>query len=179
MRHRSKVQYFNRPSGPRKAMLRSLVDALVANGRIRTTVAKAKELRRHVERAITLGKDDSLNTRRLLLSRYPNQKTVTTILTDLSKRFASRPGGYTRIIRLGDRPGDRAEMAFIEFVDYVLPTAETTKSEKKGKKAKAGEETVNKKADKKVIRQKSKAKLKLRKTVRKIQSESRRESRQA
>jgi large subunit ribosomal protein L17 len=117
-RHRRKTKYFSRGSNPRKALIRGLVTALVENGRIKTTVAKAKELRRHVERAITLGKKGDLNTRRILMSRYPNKNVVETIIRDLSPRFKDRAGGYTRVLKLGSRPGDAAPQAFIEFVDY-------------------------------------------------------------
>ena len=118
MAHNRKTKYFSRKFNARKAMFRGLMSSLVEHERISTTVAKAKELRRHIEKAITVGKKGDLATTRLLLSRIPNQKTVSKIVTDLSKRFASRPGGYTRIIKIGRRPGDTAEMAFIEFVDY-------------------------------------------------------------
>lgn len=104
-------------------MLRGLVTSLVEHGRIKTTLAKAKELRRHVERAVTLGKKQDLHAQRLLMSRYPNEKTVSTIMKDLAPRFKSRPGGYTRILKLGNRPGDNAEMAYIEFVDFAPKTA--------------------------------------------------------
>lgn len=116
--HRRRVKHFHRASGPRKALLKGLVESLVEHGRIKTTIDKAKELRRHVEKAVTLGKKGDLATRRLLLSRYPSELVVQMIMTNLAPRFKSRPGGYTRIIKLGRRPGDNAEMAFIEFVDY-------------------------------------------------------------
>lgn len=118
MRHRRKTKYFSRKSNPRKALIRGLVTSLVEHGRIKTTLAKAKELRRHVERAITAGKKESLHTRRVLLSKYPNQGAVDTILKDLAPRFKDRAGGYTRILKLTSRPGDAAPQAFIEFVDY-------------------------------------------------------------
>lgn len=121
MRHRVVKHNFGRRHGPKKALLRGLVDSLVEHGRIKTTLPKAKELRRHVEKAVTIGKKQSVHARRLLLSRYPNQNTVKTLVDDLGKRFLERPGGYTRIIKLGSRPGDQAEMALIEFVDYKVP----------------------------------------------------------
>lgn len=130
MRHRRRTHYLGRKLTARVALLRGLVDSLVEHGRIRTTVAKAKELRRHVERAITVGKRGDLNARRLLLSRFPNEKTVTSIIGDLAPRFKSRPGGYTRIMRVGARPGDQAEMALIEFVDYEPGTTSQKKAEK-------------------------------------------------
>lgn len=116
--HRRRVKHFARTSGPRKALLRGLMSSLVEHGRIMTTVDRAKETRRHIEKAITLGKKGDVATRRLLLSRIPNTEVVSKIIGDLSERFKTRPGGYTRIIKIGRRPGDTAEMAFIEFVDY-------------------------------------------------------------
>lgn len=147
MRHRAKVQTFGLASGPRKALLRGLVNSLVEHGRIKTTVAKAKELRRHVERAVTTGKEGTLHAQRLLLSRYPNEKTVATIMKDIAPRMKTRPGGYTRILKLGKRPGDNADMAFIEFVDYAPKAkAETdAKVEAKAKKASAAKAAAKKK----------------------------------
>jgi large subunit ribosomal protein L17 len=121
-------------------LFRGLIVSLVEHGRIKTTVTKAKELRRKVEKAITVGKKDDLATRRLLLSRIPHPETVNAIVSDLSKRFATRPGGYTRIIKIGRRPGDTSEMAFIEFVDYDWKSkdgAAATKETKAKKGAKA------------------------------------------
>lgn len=134
MRHRARVSHFGRKSGPRKALIRGLVTSLVEHGRIKTTLAKAKELRRHVEKAVTMGKKQSLHSQRLLLSRYPNEKTVSTIMKDLAPRFKDREGGYTRILKLGNRPGDNAEMAYIEFVDYA-PKAAPEVNEKEAAKA--------------------------------------------
>ena len=108
MRHRKQVKHFSRKPGARKALIRGLVTSLVEHERIRTTLPKAKELRRHVEKAITLGQDGSLHRRRNLLSKYPNEETVHKLMSDLSPRFKDRPGGYTRIMKLGPRPGDGA-----------------------------------------------------------------------
>lgn len=135
MRHNAKVQTFGLKSGPRKALLRGLVNSLVEHGRIKTTVAKAKELRRHVEKAITLGKGQTPHAARLLMSRYPNEKTVEVIMKDLAPRFKERAGGYTRILKLGARPGDNAPMAYIEFVDFT-PKAATEASADEAKKQK-------------------------------------------
>jgi large subunit ribosomal protein L17 len=136
MRHNARVKHFGRKQGPRTALLRGLVNSLVEHGRIKTTLAKAKELRRHVEKAITLGKKQDLATRRLLLSRYPNEAVVATIMSDLAPRFMERAGGYTRILKLGMRPGDRAEMAYIQFVDFKAKEAAKVdeKAEAKAKK---------------------------------------------
>ena len=119
MRHRARVSTFGRKSGPRKALLRGLVNSLVEHGRIKTTLAKAKELRRHVEPAVTLGKKGTLHAQRLLMSRYPNETTVTILMKDVGPRFKDRAGGYTRIVKVGPRPGDKAEMAYIEWVDFA------------------------------------------------------------
>ena len=132
--HRRRIKHFSRKSGPRKALIRGLVVALVEHGRIKTTVDRAKEVRRHVEKAITLGKDADLAAIRLLLSRFPNESAVRTIVDDLSSRFKSRPGGYTRVIKIGRRPGDAAEMAFIEFVDYDYKAKEKSEAKKQTKK---------------------------------------------
>jgi len=118
MRHRCNVKRFSRKAGARKALIRGLVTSLVEHERIRTTLPKAKELRRHVEKAVTIGQDGSVQSRRLLLSKYPNENTVQKLVGDLGPRFKERPGGYTRIRKLGPRPGDGAPMAFIEFVDF-------------------------------------------------------------
>ncbi len=122
MRHRRKVKNFSRATNPRKALFRCLVSSLVECGRIKTTITKAKELRRHVEKAITVGKTANLNARRVLLASYPNQAVVETIMSDLAVRFKERSGGYTRILKLSNRPGDCAPQAFIEFVDYDATT---------------------------------------------------------
>ncbi|MCO5113684.1 MAG: 50S ribosomal protein L17 [Bdellovibrionaceae bacterium] len=118
MRHKVVKNSFGRRPGPRKALIRGLVDALVEHGRIKTTLTKAKVIRGKVERAITKGKENTVHAKRVVLQKYPNPNTVETIFNDLSKRFKDRPGGYTRIIKLGARTGDSAPMAYIEFVDY-------------------------------------------------------------
>lgn len=162
MRHRRRVKHFSRKSGPRKALVRGLVDALVEHGRISTTVEKAKEIRRHVERAITLGKKGTLNSKRLLISRYPSLETAHIIWSDLASRFKERNGGYTRVIKIGTRPGDAAEMAFLEFVDYDFTTKNTEKSpEDKKIELKAAKSRAN------LLKAKKKS-------VRKMQVESRR-----
>lgn len=118
MRHRAVVSTFGRKSGPRAAMLKSLVSHLVAHGRITTTLAKAKELRRHVERSVTIAKGvGKQHGRRILASRFSSE-VVADGLVSLGSRFVERAGGYTRVVRIGNRAGDNAEMAIIEFVDY-------------------------------------------------------------
>ena len=121
MRHRmQKNSSFSRHRGPRKALLRNLVKAFVENERIKTTLPKAKILRPLAERAITIGKSGGLHARRLLMSHYPCKKTVNKIVSQLSPRFKDRMGGYTRIVKLGFREGDRAPIAYLELVDYKV-----------------------------------------------------------
>jgi large subunit ribosomal protein L17 len=167
MRHKVHTHSFNRRGGPRKALIKGLVISLVEHERIQTTLAKAKELRRHVERAITLGKKADLGSRRLLIARFGNEKTADSIMKTLSPRFKSRAGGYTRILKLNARPGDNAPMALIEFVDYKLP--ETKKDGDTKVKGDVGA----------VKRAKANAKVRAahKKAVRQMKSESRRESR--
>jgi len=173
--HRRRVQHFSLASGPRKALIRGMVVSLVEHGRIKTTVERAKEIRRHAEKAITLGKKGDTATRRLLLSRYPNQDTVEAILSDIAPRFKTRPGGYTRIIKIGRRPGDTAEMAFLEFVDYDY-TAHV-KSEKTDKKGEKKEDKAAKKVEAKAKRVRTRKVAAHKKSVKRIQKQSRAESR--
>lgn len=144
--HRRLVKHFSRKSGPRKALLRGLMVSLVEHGRIKTTVAKAKELRRHIERVITLGKKDNLNSIRLIASRLANQDMAVDLVKKVAPRFKDRNGGYTRVIKIGRRPGDSAEMAFIEFVDYDYKS-KVPATDKKGA-AKKEDKVETKKASK-------------------------------
>ncbi len=168
MRHRSKRHNFHRRPGPRKALIRGLVYSLVEHGRIKTTVERCKEIRRHVEKAVTIGKAGDIAAKRLLLSRYPNDNVVEILTGDLKERFSKRPGGYTRIVRLGARAGDQADMAFLEFVDFE-PAKATDETTVKGK---AKEDKTEER-----IRAKAVGKMRARKRRRKIQTASRYEAR--
>jgi len=117
MRHRHGLRKLNRTSAHRLAMLRNMMNALIEHEAIKTTVPKAKELRRVIEPMITLAKKDSLANRRLAFNRLRNRANVTTLFTVLGPRYASRPGGYTRILKMGFRVGDNAPMAYVELVD--------------------------------------------------------------
>ena len=173
--HRRRVSHFSRATGPRKALLRGLVLSLIEHGRITTTVHKAKEVRRHAEKLITLGKDAGTATRRLMISRYPNPEAIDTVIKDISPRFKTRPGGYTRIIKIGRRPGDTAEMAFLEFVDYDFNSkVKTEKTDKKGEKK---EDKAAKKQAAVVRRAKMREVAAKKKSVKTIQKQSRIESR--
>lgn len=178
MRHRAKTHSFSRRQGPRIALIRGLVYSLVEHGRIKTTLAKAKEVRRHVEKAITLGKKGTLHSRRLLESRYPNPGVVELISTDLRERFANRAGGYTRIIKIGRRSGDSSPVAYLEFVDYQPKGVEAAEPKEKAssKKTSAKKASSKKTASKKKVTKKVSSE-KAKKKTRKKQSTARKKSR--
>ncbi len=122
MRHQVSGKRLGRGSNQRKALMKGLAIALLREERIETTEVKAKELRKFVEPFITLSKTDSVANRRLAMARLGSKETVQKIFdADFRKRFESRPGGYTRILKMAPRHGDGAEMALIELVDYQLP----------------------------------------------------------
>ena len=130
MRHLKAGRKFGRTSAHRKALFRNLVGALIQRERISTTLAKAKELRGKVEKTITLGKRGTLHARRQAFKLVPAKDAVQKVFGPLAERYANRPGGYTRIIRIGHRKGDDAPMAFIELVDRE---GDETKPAAKGK----------------------------------------------
>ena len=121
MRHRKSGRHLNRTSSHRQAMFRNMAVSLIEHEAIRTTVAKAKELRRVAEPLITLAKVDSQANRRLAFDRTRSKVAVGKLFTELGPRYRDRPGGYTRILKCGYRAGDAAPMAFVELVDRVLP----------------------------------------------------------
>lgn len=117
MRHRLSGRQLNRNSSHRKAMFRNMVNSLVEHELIKTTLPKAKELRRFAEPLITLSKEDSVANRRLAFDRLRNKKAVGKLFSELGPRFGSRPGGYLRILKCGYRTGDNAPMAYVELID--------------------------------------------------------------
>lgn len=117
MRHRKSGTNLGRPSAHRQAMLRNMSASLFKHELIRTTVPRAKALRRVAEPLITLSKDDSVANRRLAFSRLRDKEAVGKLFSDLGKRYADRPGGYLRILKCGNRPGDNAPMAYVELLD--------------------------------------------------------------
>ena len=119
MRHRHSGRQFNRNSASRKAMLQSLANAIIKHEAIKTTLPKAKELRRVVEPLITRAKTDSVHNRRIVFSRLRDKESVGKLFSDLGIHFADRPGGYLRIIKCGFRAGDKAPMAYVELVGRV------------------------------------------------------------
>lgn len=117
MRHRHSGRQLNRNSSHRKAMFRNMVNSLVEHELIKTTLPKAKELRRFAEPLITLGKTDSVANRRLAFDRTRSKEVVGKLFSDLGPRYQERPGGYIRILKAGYRTGDKAPMAYVELVD--------------------------------------------------------------
>lgn len=117
MRHRNGLRKLNRTSEHRQAMLRNMCVSLLRHEAIKTTVPKAKELRRVVEPLITLSKEATLSNRRLAFSRLRDRDVVTKLFNELGPRYQTRPGGYTRILKMGFRVGDNAPMAYVELVD--------------------------------------------------------------
>jgi large subunit ribosomal protein L17 len=121
MRHRNDHRKLSRSPSHRKAMLRNLVTSLLEHEEVRTTTAKAKEVRRIAERMITLGKDGTLAARRRALETLRSKEVASKVFSDLAKRYGQRPGGYTRIMKLGPRHGDHAEISIIQLVDMQKP----------------------------------------------------------
>ncbi len=117
MRHGHGLRKLNRTSEHRLAMLRNMMNALIEHEVIKTTVPTAKELRRVIEPMITLAKEDTVANKRLAFNRLRSRDSVTKLFADLGPRFAKRPGGYTRILKMGFRVGDNAPMALVELVD--------------------------------------------------------------
>ena len=132
MRHNKAINHLGRKSGHRKALLANMSTTLILNKRIQTTVAKAKALQSYVEPLITKSKDDSTASRRTVFSYLKNKEAVTELFRTVAPKVADRPGGYTRVLHLGFRPGDAAEMALIELVDFnEAALASTVKKEAK------------------------------------------------
>ena len=118
MRHRNKTNGLGRKAAHRKAMLANMATSLIMNKRIKTTVAKAKVLRTYIEPIITKSKNDTTNNRRTAFRYLRNKYAVTELFRNIAPKVAERPGGYTRILKLGNRPGDNAEICIIELVDF-------------------------------------------------------------
>jgi large subunit ribosomal protein L17 len=152
MRHRHGQRKLNRTTSHRLAMLRNMTNSLLTHEAIRTTLPKAKELRRVAEPLITLAKNPTLANRRVAFDRLRDKDAVYKLFNELGPRYAKRPGGYLRILKFGFRVGDNAPMALVELMDRPEPAAETAeeaKPVKSGKAPKAGKETPAPKATKK------------------------------
>ena len=143
MRHGKKFNHLGRQTAHRKAMLANMACSLIEHKRINTTVAKAKALKQFVEPMITKSKEDTTHNRRIVMSRLRQKDAVAELFRDVAPKIGDRPGGYTRIIKLGNRLGDNADMAMIELVDYNelytagKPEKKTRRSRRGGSKAKA------------------------------------------
>lgn len=158
MRHQRTINHLGRKSGHRRALLANLASSLIIHKKINTTLAKAKALRSYVEPLITKSKDDSTHSRRVVFSYLQNKEAVTELFREVSAKIADRPGGYTRILKTGNRIGDNAEMCFIELVDFnqVMTSAKeekqakktTRRSRKRTEKTATPEAKANKKQEK-------------------------------
>jgi len=148
MRHGKKFNHLGRTASHRNAMLANMATSLIKHKRITTTLAKAKALRKYVEPLITKSKNDTTHSRRTVFSYLQDKEAITILFREISEKVASRPGGYTRIIKLENRLGDNAEMAFIELVDYNEvykkggETTERKTTRRRGKKKAAAAEPV-------------------------------------
>lgn len=118
MRHGNKINHLGRKTAHRNSMLANMASSLIEHKRINTTLAKAKVLKLFVEPLVTKSKEDTTHNRRIVFSKLRNKYAVTELFKEVATKVGDRPGGYTRIIKLGNRLGDNAEMAIIEFVDY-------------------------------------------------------------
>lgn len=152
MRHGKKINHLSRTHSHRKALLSNMAASLILHKRINTTLAKAKALRKYVEPIITRSKDDSTHSRRTVFSYLQNKEAVTELFREVAPKVNDRPGGYTRIIKLENRPGDNAEMCMMELVDFNLiygtdgktsePAKKTTRRSGAKKKAEGTEEAA-------------------------------------
>ena len=135
MRHNKKFNHLGRTASHRSAMLANMAISLIMHKRITTTLAKAKALKMYVEPLITRSKDDSTNSRRVVFSYLQNKYAIKELFSTVAEKVGDRPGGYTRVIKLGTRKGDAAQIAFIELVDFDENMAKTAKAGKKTRRS--------------------------------------------
>ena len=135
MRHGKKFNHLSRTADHRRAMLANMAISLIMHKRITTTLAKAKALKKYVEPLITRSKDDSTNSRHVVFSYLQNKEALKELFGTVAQKVGDRPGGYTRIIKLGSRQGDAADIAFIELVDFDENMLKTPKAEKKTRRS--------------------------------------------
>lgn len=145
MRHRKSINHLGRKTAHREAMLANMSSSLIMHKRINTTLAKAKALRSYLEPLITRSKEDTTHNRRTVFSYLQNKEAVTELFRNISQKVADRPGGYTRILKTGTRPGDNADMCLIELVDYNEIYQKETKAS--AEKAKTRRSRAKKKAE--------------------------------
>jgi len=142
MRHGKKFNHLGRKTAHRKAMLANMACSLIEHKRINTTVAKAKALRQYVEPLITKSKDDTTHNRRIVFRNLRNKYAVSELFRDVAVKVGDRPGGYVRIIKLGNRLGDNADMAMIELVDYNEIYSPKEKKKKKATRRRGGSKST-------------------------------------
>tara|TARA_Y100000992_G_C21251761_1_gene486241 strand:+ start:181 stop:723 length:543 start_codon:yes stop_codon:yes gene_type:complete len=150
MRHGKRFNHLSRKAPHRKSMLSNMASSLILHKKIETTVAKAKALRKYIEPILTRSKSDTTHSRRTVFSLLKNKESVTELFNNVSEKIASRPGGYTRIIKTGFRLGDNAEMCIIELVDYntlLLSIDDKDKSSKSTRRRRRKKSTANVSAD--------------------------------
>ena len=135
MRHNKKFNHLSRTASHRAAMLSNMAVSLIMHKRITTTVAKAKALKKYVEPLITRSKEDTTNARRVVFSYLQDKQAITELFGTISAKVADRPGGYTRIIKTGNRPSDNAPMCFIELVDFDENMTKTAKKAKRTRRS--------------------------------------------
>ncbi len=135
MRHNKKFNHLGRTASHRQAMLANMAISLIMHKRITTTLAKAKALKKYVEPLLTRSKDDSTNSRRVVFRYLQNKEALKELFGDVAAKIGDRPGGYTRVIKLGTRRGDAAPIAFIELVDFDENMAKTPKAAKKTRRS--------------------------------------------
>ena len=138
MRHNKKFNHLGRTADHRRAMLANMAISLIMHKRITTTVAKAKELKKYVEPLITKAKEDSTNSRRVVFSYLQNKEAIKELFGAVAEKVGDRPGGYTRIIKLGFRQGDAAQICFIELVDFDPEMAKTEGKKKSTRRSRRG-----------------------------------------
>ncbi len=138
MRHGKKINHLGRTASHRKAMLSNMASSLITHKRINTTVAKAKSLQRYIEPLLTKAKTDDTNNRRVVFSYLQDKEAVAELFREVAPKIGDRPGGYTRIIKVGNRLGDNADMAVIELVDFNELYNGGKKEEKKAKSRRGG-----------------------------------------
>ena len=144
MRHGKKFNHLGRTADHRRAMLANMAISLIMHKRITTTLAKAKALKKYVEPLITRSKDDSTNSRRVVFSYLQNKEALKELFGVVAQKVGDRPGGYTRVIKLGSRLGDGADMAFIELVDFDENMLKTPKAEKKTRRSRKRRQRLRK-----------------------------------
>lgn len=156
MRHNKKINHLGRTKPHREAMLANMASSLIQHKRIFTTTAKAKALRKYVEPLITKSKEDTQHSRRVVFATLQNKHAVTELFKEISVKIADRPGGYTRIIKTGNRIGDNAAMCFIELVDFNDNMANTSKKKAAAPKTRRSRKKATDEVKEDVVKDESK-----------------------